>query len=343
MQKNHLEIIDRFKNSVVHSYCEGELIYSSKNRIYKITNLEEPKPVVVGEIPWRFSQKISNFRTIDRYLKNSILQVHRTKNNAYLVSTRKTWWHIDSKGCVSSVEKFSDTRPMSRGICESNSGITYVAEYISNPNLGPIKIFRSKNLRNFDIAWEFPPGSIGHVHALIADQESDNRIWVLTGDRNPESHIYFTDDDFRTLNLFLSAGQKTRITDLIIRKNCLIWAPDSPRVASILCINKESPNQIKELHKLPSAVFYTAENEAGTLFFGTSPPRRVKSGNYAHIFALRPDNSCQEVYNCKKDFIPQYGIFYFPKGVLPENFIVFAQRALKPYEGYLTIARDNMW
>jgi len=343
MQQNNLEIIDRFKNSVVHSYCEGELIYSSKNRIYKITDLEEPKPVVVGEIPWHFSQKISNLRTIDRYLKNSILQVHRTKNNVYLVSTGKTWWRIDSKGCVSNVEKFSDTRPMSRGICESNSGITYIAEYIPNPNYRPVRIFCTKDFRAFDIAWEFPARSIRHVHALIVDPEAANRIWVLTGDTSTESHIYFTDDDFGSLNCFLSAGQRTRVTDLVIRNNQLFWAPDSLRVASILCIKKESPNHIKELHKLPGPVFYTSENETKTMFFGTSPPIIVKSNKYARIFALRPDNSCQEIYRCKKDLTPQYGLLYFPKGVLPENFIVFAQRALKPYEGYLTIARDTMW
>lgn len=342
-RKNRLEIIARFKNSVPHVYTDGELICSSKNKIYVIKDFNNPQPLVIGEIPWRFFQKMSHIRMLDRYLKHSILQVHRTTDRDYLVCNGHSWWHITSQGVVSYVKKFSRTRPMNRGICESKSKITYIAEYIPNPDRGSVRIFRSKDCRTFNIAWEFPARSIGHVHALIVDPESANRIWVLTGDTNAESHIYFTDNDFRTLKCFLSAGQKTRITDFIIRNNHLFWAPDSPRVASILCVNKQSPNDIKELHKLPGPVFYTSENEAGTLFFGTSPPMRVKSGNYAHIFALRPDNSCQEVYNCKKDFIPQYGIFYFPKGVLPENFIVFAQRALKPYEGYLTIARDNMW
>ncbi|MGB2866547.1 MAG: hypothetical protein WBC05_24665 [Sedimentisphaerales bacterium] len=337
----NLDVIARFKNSMVHFYSNGELIYSSKNRIYRITNLQEPEPVIVAEIPWGLSESVSNCRIIDRYLKNSILRVHRTKKNEYLVSTGKTWWHIDNKGDISSIEKFSDTRPMGRGICESKAGITYIAEYNSNPNRGPVKIFRSSDLENFDVAWEFPPGSIAHVHALIVDPESDNRIWVLTGDTNAESHIHFTDDDFRTLRLFLSEGQKTRITDLIVRKNDLIWGSDSLRAASILSVDKRSANHISQLHILPGPVFYTCRNEAGTLFFGTSPTRIVKSSNYGYIFALRPDNSCREVFRCKKDSFPQYGIIYFPKGILPEDFIVFSQVALKPYEGYMIIARDK--
>ncbi len=174
------------------------------------------------------------------------------------------------------------------------------------------------------------------------DPESDNRIWVLTGDTNAESHIYFTDDDFRTLRLFSSAGQKTRITDLIVRENDLVWGPDSLRAASILTVDKRSGNNINQLHTLPGPVFYTCRNEAGTLFFGTSPSRIVKSSNYGYIFALGSDNSCREVFRCKKDLFPQYGIICFLKGILPENFIVFSQVALKPYEGYLTIARDNL-
>ena len=172
-KKSHLKVIARFRNSMVHFYNGGELICSTKNRIYRITNLDDPKMELLSEIPWKLTQHISHFRIADRYLGNSILRVHKTRYNKYLVTTGKKWWRIDSKGNISSIDKFSETRPMSRGICESKSGVTYIAEYTPNPHRGSVKIFYSKDLKNFDIAWEFPPGSIAHVHALVVDPESD--------------------------------------------------------------------------------------------------------------------------------------------------------------------------
>ncbi len=345
LQREKLKIIAKFKNSVVHSCSNGELIFSSKNNIYKIIDLNDPKPIIVAKIPLTLSKKISSIRTFDRFLKNSILQVHRTKNKEYLVSTGNAWWHIDLKGNISKVERFSNTRPLNRGICETKRGITYVAEYITNPNRSSVKVFRSIDLQTFEVAWEFEKKSIRHVHALIVDPELENRIWVLTGDLNNESHFYYTDDDFNSLNCFLSAGQKSRATDLIIRKGLLYWGMDSPiEPAHILCTSKEPPNYLEELHKLHGPAYYLTQNEAGGLYVGTTVERRsLVRNNYGYIFGLCPDNSWREILRCKKDSFPQFGIFYFPKGILSENFLVYSQRALKPSEGYLTIARDNAW
>lgn len=345
MQRKDIEIIARFKNSVVHSYSDGELIFSSKNKIYKMHDLNNPKPQLVCEIPWIFLQKISNIRTFDRFLKNSILQVQRTKNKEYLVTAGNAWWNIDSKGNISKVEKFSNTRPLNRGICETKRGINYVAEYISNPKSSSIKIFRRIDLQTFEVAWKFQKKTIRHVHALIIDPELKNRIWVLTGDSDNESHFYYTDDDFNSLHCFLSAGQKSRATDLIVRKGLLYWGMDSPQEpAYILCASKESPSNLKILHELPGPAYYLAQNEAGGFYVGTTVEKgQAVKDNYGHIFALRPNSSWEEILCCKKDAFPQHGIFYFPKNILPENFLVYSQKALKPYEGYLTIARDKAW
>ena len=56
---------------------------------------------------------------------------------------------------------------------------------------------------------------------------------------------------------------------------------------------------------------------------------------------MSADGEWTEIISAKTDRFPQQGIFYFPKGVLPENYLVFSQRALVPYEGCLTIARDE--
>lgn len=344
-RKNRLEIIARFKNSVAHAYTDGELICSSKNKIYVIKDLNNPRPLVIGKIPWRFFQNMSHVRILDRYLKHSILQVHRTTDRDYLVFNGHSWWHITSQGIVSYVKTFSNTRPMNRGICESKSRITYIAEYISNPDRSTIKVFCSHNLQTFEVAWEFKEKSVRHVHALIVDPELENRIWILTGDLDHESHFYFTDDDFKSVNCFMSAGQKSRATDLIVRNRYIYWGMDSSlETPFILRAPKDSASQVERLYELPGPAYYMTQNEVGGLYLGTTvEPGPALKDMYGRIFGILPDNRWEEMVRCKTDIFPQYGIFYLPKSILPENFIVFAQRALKPYEGYLTIARDNMW
>lgn len=344
-QEKNLKIVARFRNSLAHLFDEEGLIFSSKNRIYKISDLRKPVPEKIAEIPWSFLKHISYIRIADRFLKNSILQVHKSKKGEYLVATGDNWWLINRQGRASGIKEFSSTRPMSRGICESKGGITYVAGYNIGADRQPVEIFRSKDCCNFDVAWEFPKGQIRHVHALIVDPELESRIWVLTGDLDNESKFYYTDDDFSSLHCFLSAGQKSRATDLIIRNGQLYWGMDSPtEQSSIMKADKTLPEHLKNVKELPGPCYYLAQNEAGAIYAGTTvEPGASLKDNYAHIFELCPDDSWQEIACFKKDLFPQYGILYFPRGILPENFVVFSQRALGPFEGHMTIALDQVW
>jgi hypothetical protein len=234
---------------------------------------------------------------------------------------------------------------MNRGICESISGAIYIADYRDNPERSPVSIYCTKDLENFDVAWQFPAKSTRHVHAIVCDPTLPNRIWVLTGDLNHESGFYYTDDHFNSLHCFLQIGQETRATDFIIREDMLYWGMDSPtRDSYLLSTSLERTGHLDQLLHLPGPAYYMLENAAGGMYVGTAAEsgstRRVDS---AHIVAMNPDETWHVVHSARRDAFPQHGIFYFPNGVLPENFIVFAQRALTPHEGYLTIARDRLW
>ena len=77
---------------------------------------------------------------------------------------------------------------MNRAICTSLSGRVYVADYlINNRRREPIRVYVSKDLQTFETVWEFPPGDIRHIHALIPDPEDRERIWVLGGWSNNPS------------------------------------------------------------------------------------------------------------------------------------------------------------
>jgi hypothetical protein len=343
---NRLTVLYKIPNALVHYYGATGLVYSVKNRIYALKDLANPRPILLGSIPWRASQVMSHIRLADRLLKYSILQVHEIADHSLIVSNRDSWWVLRPHRDAERISSFSKTRPMNRAICTSATGLTYIADYLPNEERRePIHVFRSKDFRSFEIAWTFPPGDIRHIHALIPDTEDPGRIWVLTGDRDPESRILYTDDDFGTLHVFLSSGQLTRATDLIVDNGNLIWGMDSPQETSyLISTSKENPPDPAKILELPGPAYYMTRNRAGAVYFGTTAePGPSVRDPFGHIFGSKPDKSWEEILRRRKDPFPQHGIFYFPRGILPENYLVYSQRALVPQEGQMTIARDNVW
>jgi hypothetical protein len=337
--KSRLSVVARFPNTTVHSFDGRELLCSVKNTVYRIADLARPVMEPVCSIPWRGVEHLSHIRFFDRALKGSILQVLR-RDGDYLISTGKRWWHFGASG-VKPVPSFSDTRPMNRGLTAGRDGTIFVADYRNNPEREPVRIFRSRDLERFDVAWEFPKGAVRHIHALVRDPVHDERIWVLTGDFDHESHIMFSDDSFRSVQTFMSAGQLTRATDIQFRGNSVYWGMDSPLERSyFVCSTRDDPPRLRKICELPGPAYYTTMNQAGLMFFGTTvEPGPAVLDRLARIYVVDAQDNCSELLVARKDIFPQYGIFYFPQGILPENYLVFSQRAITPHEGCMTIAR----
>ena len=344
--QNRLEVLYRVHNALVHYWGASGLVYSVKNRVYLLQDPANFQPILLGAIPWQSFQLICHIRLVDRALKGSILQVHDAGSQGLLVCNGYSWWSITPRGDANQIPSFSKTRPLNRGICTSSTGVIYIADYLDNTERKePIRIYRSKDLRSFEIAWEFPPGDIRHIHALVPDPEDRRRIWILTGDLNPESRILYTEDEFGQISVFLMDGQRTRATDLIVRNGNLIWGMDSPVETSfLLSADKKNPSDIKILVELPGPMYYMTRNEAGAVYFGTTtePGSGVKD-KFGHIFGSRPDHGWDEILRRRKDPFPQHGIFYLPSGVLPNNYLIYSQRALHPQEGQMIVARDRAW
>jgi hypothetical protein len=341
-----LQVLYSIKNAIVHYWGNNGLVYSVKNRIYQLRDLTTPRPELKGVIPWRGFELLGHIRLVDRALKAAILQVHELPGQGLLVENGRAWWRMAPDGTAESLPPFSITRPMNRGVCATVRGETYIADYrANNERREPIRIHRLKSLGHFEVAWEFPPGDIRHVHAVILDPEEGRRIWVLTGDDDAESRILFTEDDFLSLRTFLAEGQRSRATDLVIRNGRLFWGMDSPETtAHIMSASKDGRDKPSALHELPGPAYYMTGNRAGGIYIGTTaePGAGVKDRS-GHIFGSLPNEAWSEILRRRKGHLPQHGIFYLPRGVLPENYLVYSQRALYPHEGRMVVARDLAW
>tara|TARA_B100001971_G_C17987927_1_gene430838 strand:- start:128 stop:733 length:606 start_codon:yes stop_codon:yes gene_type:complete len=200
-------------------------------------------------------------------------------------------------------------------------------------------------MQTFEVAWEFLEKEVRHVHAIVEDPQASNRIWVFTGDNDNESNFYVTEDNFVTLEKVCGGEQKYRTTDMIFYNGDLIWGMDSPLVTSFIMKGKRDRLlDAQELFELPGPAYYTCQNQAGGLYMATTvEPGPAVKDDQSHLIGLRPNGKWEDMLQLKTDWFPNFGILYFPRGVLPENYLVFSQRALNPWEGYMTIARDKAW
>ena len=339
---NRLEIVARIPNLLCHEYTDDGLLVSRRNRLFLIPDLESPRLEAVGSVPWGPAQWPAYIRLIDRAIKAGVQLALRAGAHRYLVAARNSWWVVAAGGKVKGVGVLPVGRPMTRGLCVDD-GTVYIGEYRSNPDRQEVQILRSPDLMTFDAAWRFPARTVRHVHALIPDPHRTGRIWILTGDFDHESTIWYTDDRFDSVHRYANFGQQTRATDLICLPERLVWGMDSPlETPHVMELQRTDEAVPRPLHRLDAPAYYTTRNEAGGCYLGTTvEPGPAVRDDFARLYGGVQAENWSEIARWRHAPVPQYGIVYLPRGVLPGSFVVYSTRALRPGDGQLTIARDR--
>jgi len=116
---------------------------------------------------------------------------------------------------------------LSNGILKTDSNIIFFGEYFRNDDKQAVRIFKSADFGfNWEIAHEFKPGEIRHIHALQQDPYT-SRLWICTGDNNNESIIGWSDNDFKTIYPIGQGSQIWRACQLVFTNEALYWGTDT--------------------------------------------------------------------------------------------------------------------
>ena len=109
---------------------------------------------------------------------------------------------------------------------EDGTKVILYGEYFWNTNKESVAIYAKKS-GLWEKVYEFPQGTITHVHNVIFD-EYRNQYVILTGDEDSESGIWIADLDFSSVNPIFTGMQKYRSCVAFPTKNGLIYATDTP-------------------------------------------------------------------------------------------------------------------
>jgi len=160
--------------------------------------------------------------------------------------------------------------PLTHGYTICKNGNIYFGEYNCNKRPHIIKVLKgSDDGRNWSVCFTFEKGKIFHIHSITYDEFRD-RLWICTGDRDNESYLFYTDNDFKNLSLLGGGDQDWRICSLIITKDFLYWCSDNDVSGSSIC-RWSFENRLREkLIFIGKPSYHSTCLKDGTLVFSTT-------------------------------------------------------------------------
>jgi len=156
------------------------------------------------------------------------------------------------------------------GLVKLSDGSILLGEYFGNKERKNVSIYISKdNGRTWQVAHDFRPGQIRHVHAVQQDPYT-GKVWICTGDHNHESTVAWSTDGCKTLNPIGQGSQIWRVCQLVFTKDALFWGTDTGNAAvSGIYRWDRKTHELTKLVDIPGEMFYATRLARGTIVMST--------------------------------------------------------------------------
>ena len=179
---------------------------------------------------------------------------------------------IDGGHSFTPIFQFDNQRstPFVQGIAVDKNDNVYFGEYDCTIRPHNIQIFKgSKDGAIWEVAYEFPAGDIFHIHSIRYDPFRD-RLWICSGDRDEESRLMYTDDEFQTVQTLGDGDQGWRIVSLIIDEDYLYWGSDNDRDGSYIYRYNFDAHVREKIQFVGKPSYFSTQLEDGTLVINTT-------------------------------------------------------------------------
>jgi hypothetical protein len=278
-----------------------------RNSNKMFTSIELPKQTLLG---WTSLG--------ERILRLGVHSLHVNADLEMIIVVRKRVLRYDLLA-----RRFTHSFDIFRGkrflfLCLGAGGDLLFGEYFSNKNRQSVRIYRSSDGgRSFEIAHEFPPGTIRHVHGVFHDPFTD-ALWITTGDTDAESGIWVTQDNFKSLERKVGGNQQTRAVQILFTATHVYFGSDTPLEKNFIYRLHKETGAVERLQEVESSIFWGCK-VGDCLFFSTAAePSRLNTSRYVYIWGSQNGKKWKRIAGFRKDIWPmklfQYGQIFFPSG-----------------------------
>lgn len=210
-------------------------------------------------------------------------------------------------------------RPLN--VCVHPSGRVYFGEYFRNKRRSAVHVYGSDNGTDFDVAGTFSKGSVRHIHGIHWDEHRGG-MWVLTGDDGEESGLWWTPDEFVTLEPVLRGTQAARAVTLFAERSGLILPMDTPFEQNYVQHFDPQSGKLERLAELPGSVFHSSRTRHLHLLSTVVERSAVNSDPRPALLASHNGFDWRVVARLRRD-LPQLKdkrpYFQWPTIVLPSG------------------------
>jgi hypothetical protein len=202
------------------------------------------------------------------------------------------------------------SRPLN--ICLTPDNKLYWGEYFSNKDREPVHIYRSNDGINWETVYTFGQKSIRHIHGIYFDRYRKG-MWVLTGDSNQESGIWFTKDNFITLNLIFGGSQRARAVSILPKEDCIIIPMDTPLEKNYIqkLIIKDNSVKVDNLAEVGGSIFNSYVDDEISMISTVIEKSQVNLKNVVEIWASKNEEDWKNIVNFKPDTLSRISEKYF--------------------------------
>jgi hypothetical protein len=220
-----------------------------------------------------------------------------------------------------------------RGIKGFSDGVVF-GDYAANHDRSePIRIYRRPlTAERWDCIYEFSAGSVRHIHGIVSDPEH-GCVYILTGDRDGESGIWITKNDFQTVEPYLVGNQQNRAVHLFLCGERLVYATDTPNETNYIYSLAEKNGIVSAeiIQKINGSCIYASESSNAIFFSSTvEPDERVRGWRSWFNYMLGPGILSRDVYlyRVRKNDLHVDVIASFKKDCFPYKLFQYGQCAM---------------
>lgn len=311
------KVIGKYKPHFVKGgglYCsKGFVVYKtdeSFSSFTKITRYNAPLWIsLLSYIPLAARILRLGFHALNNFADGSIIGIIRK------------WIIIHEPGASSFKKVFKiekGSRPLN--ICQAADNKLFFGEYFANDERDEVKIYTSNNGIDWEVCYTFPAGTIRHIHGIFYDIHRKG-CWVLTGDSNEESGLWFTSDSFNHLQHVAGGSQNYRAVEVIIKKDGLILPTDSPVARNYIQFFDPSTKTLKQLKEIEGSVFHAKAYSDIYMVSTIVEPSRINNNSKIYLYASNDGVNWKKIYSFCRDIFPPGLMKYttYPELIMTDN------------------------
>lgn len=247
---------------------QGRVLHADETGLYISRGLEvlhsegaSEQFTTVAHAPASWMQRgASHSELISRLLRIGVHSLTPLPDGSLVATTRGAVLHV-----AQNESEFQVAHRVTRGkrplkLCAHPSGRVYFGEYFSNKARSEVHIYGSDRGAAFQVIRTFAAGSIRHIHGIYWDPHRQG-LWVLTGDDGNEAGLWWTPDEFQTLEPVLRGTQTARAVTLFMEPSGLIVPMDTPFETNYIHHLDPSSGRLEQLAELPGSVFHSTQSK----------------------------------------------------------------------------------